>query len=124
MAISKESVTQAVRTVPAPGGDAVSAGWLQRVSELDGLCSVRLAVPTEFDPEARVAIAKQVHRAIARAAEAEKSLCAGVLVEFVDHAGNVIQREQFRTETESHGHRPIQGLGSAPSRPPTPQGSA
>ena len=127
MSLSKDTIVRALKAVPAPGGDAVSAGWHQWTAICDGLVSVKLAVPADLGSEGRAAISRQILGEVTRAAAADRAPFEALTVEFVDHAGTVIQSERMSPASRAPSHEPIRGLGPTPdsgSKAPTPQGGA
>lgn len=153
MSLSKETITRALRGVPAAGasGDLVGAGVLKWVSVCESYVSVKLLMPTGATPGDIAQVTGMTRAAIESAARDEGSRLDSIIIEFVNDAGDVVRTARFGApvnDTQSAacatgapgasgasvasgmGHRPIGGLsdtrpaGQGQSRAPTPQGAA
>ncbi len=123
MALSKQQIEQWVRGV-GPAGEAV-----RQVAACDGHISVRLGDGAGASPDARRAAAAGVIEQIRRGAARAGEQVVSVVVEFLDGAGAVVQRERFGDGGgQGSGGRGqgsgVRGQGPAQSRAPTPQQSA
>jgi ATP-binding protein involved in chromosome partitioning len=127
MPLDKNLITEALRTVPDPGGglDLITSGRLRHAAVTEGLVALRLSPPDSADREAMDRLARAVHRAIAaRCAAADFT---ALTVEFVGPRG-LVHTATVRGGGETvhpaphppppspmpQGHRPISGLTAAP----------
>ena len=124
MALTKAHIQDAISSVMHPSGeDLVSRGCIMNIATCDDQASVRICM-TQGDPHAaqpsRDQLAKvgAVIDSVVRAAAKEHGVDdLGLLVEFVDHAGNVVMKLKgdVKGVTSSAGKEASQ---------PTPQNSA
>jgi len=121
MGLSKDDIRDALRTVQVPGfgRDLVSGGALEWAASCDGYIGLKLHLP-DLEREAMTPLAHACAKAIATRHQPQSCL-----VEFVDHAGDVVQTVRVDAQRASHapddqassggsgggsGHRPIGGL--------------
>jgi ATP-binding protein involved in chromosome partitioning len=147
MSFSKESITRALRGVPAAGagGDLVSAGVLKWVSVCESYVSVKLLMPAGATPGDIGQVTSMTRAAIESAATDEGVKLDSIILEFVSDAGDVVRTARFGAPAgaapgqqgsqglqgssgpQDMGHRPIGGLadtrGAGQTRAPTPQGA-
>lgn len=146
MSLSKESITRALRGVPAAGasGDLVGAGVLKWVSVCESYVSVKLLMPEGATPGDIAQVTGMTRAAIESAARDEASRLDSIIIEFINDMGDVVRTARFGAPVNGAqgaagasggpdtGHRPIGGLsdtrpavqGQGQSRAPTPQGAA
>jgi ATP-binding protein involved in chromosome partitioning len=113
--LSKDLLRSALASVRLPDGrDLVSAGVLQWVAACESYGSVRLHLEQSTD-DLRAALAAQCEIAVRRAAMQADAEVTSLLIEFVDHAGNVIDRA---------GQAPPPDASNADTAPARPQSAA
>jgi len=142
MSFSKESITRALRGVPAAGasGDLVSAGVLKWVSLCETYVSVKLLMPQGATPGDISQVTSMTRAAIESAATDEGVKLDSIILEFINDAGDVVRTARFGAPAGANaaaaqgsqaspdmGHRPIGGLAdtrpAGQTRAPTPQGA-
>jgi len=136
MAVQKEDVRDALRSVPAPGtdGDLVSTGALQWIALCENTASVKIHLPESTRP-AWESTASAVGAAAAGVWESSGRGLDSLVVEFVDDAGTVVHSvspaRSLRTPhppadkapgTGPSSARPVEATGRHPA--PTPRSTA
>lgn len=90
MTLTKDAITDALRTVFTPAGDdLVTSGALVSVAACDAYAAVRLCVE-DADADQRAKLARVADAAVRSAAKDLGHPVESLVIEFVDHAGNVV----------------------------------
>jgi ATP-binding protein involved in chromosome partitioning len=93
---TKDIIRDALATCRPAGLDTPLAESLEWVAENDGFVSLKLHTPSLASPEARAAAARDARDAVAQAlAGTDAPPVRSLIVEFVDHAGTVVQTERL-----------------------------
>ena len=132
--MTKDDVRAILETIshPTSDGNLVSSGALQWVAWCDTYGSVKLSIPG-VPPASLERLSAVVQSTLGSQMAAKGSKLDSLIVEYVDHAGAIVHTSRFGQFTGGNhkpaapaqdGHRPIGGLGAAPTRQPTPQGTA
>lgn len=117
MPMTKESVLAVLGrvVVPGQGRSLKDAGLVDRVALCEGYISLKVGDPGEA---VRDALGHAMGAAVAAHAHAEGESATSLIVEFVDGAGKVVHTARpalAKPVGMAEGHRPIGGLGPAPS---------
>jgi len=129
---TKDTIRHALADLRPAGLDTPLGEGLEWVAECDGFVSLKLHTPSLATPDTRAAAARAARDAVAAALSAtDAPPIRSLIVEFVDHAGTVLQTERLgpsgtapktsgaktpptprapAAPTQSPGHRPIGGL--------------
>ncbi|MDQ7013669.1 MAG: Mrp/NBP35 family ATP-binding protein [Planctomycetota bacterium] len=134
MPTTKDIIRDSLATLRTPGLDTPLGDGLEWIAECDGFVSLKFHAPALDTPDSRASAARDARDAVAAAlASADTPPVRSLIVEFVDHAGTVLQTERLgpgnpkptnakpqNAPPPSTKAAPDTRTPTAPTAPPTP----